>query len=1501
MINAQSQVAQSQVAPLRSERASLAPIYRQIEHQAQQLAEKVALRCGEQILTYAELNGQANRLARYLQAQGAGPNLLIALALDRKPLMMVALLAILKTGAAYLPLDLAYPSDRIQYILDNAQAPLLLTQSEHQASLGSSGARPIALDQLEADLAGYSSENLAHRACGDDLAYVIYTSGSTGQPKGVQISHLGLSNLMQSMAQVPGLTPADVTLTLTTIAFDMSVPELFLGLSVGATLELVGRDVASDGHRLRAILERGGITWMQGTPSTWRMLLAAGWQGSPGLKILIGGEATSRELADQLLPRCAELWNMYGPTETTVWSMAGRIQADDQPIRLNNPLDNTQIYLMEQLANGELYPVLPGEPGEICIGGWGVAQGYLNRPELTAAKFVTDLNSRDLNAKLYRTGDLAQECADGSLQFLGRMDHQVKIRGHRVELGAVEAALLKHPQIANAAVIATQDLSQSQQLVGYLVAKTTPEAAAPVPDAEPVQAGAPDPQAWVQSWKALWDDAYRHSAPGTDPTFDFSGYRNSYTGDLLPASAIQEWTEQTVERILALQPRRVLEVGCGKGLLLFRVAPRCDRYVAIDVTPGAIAHLQQTLDCSPEDWSQVSLACAAADQLASLAALGDETFDTIVINSVIQYFPDLDYLLQVFDQLIDRLQPGGRIFLGDVRNLDLLETFHSTVLLQRYQAGLSHCAEHLPSRVADFKYLLAQQSQQDPELLLKPDFFAHLQQRCPRIAQVVSQLKRGHQRNELIDFRADLVLYLDDGQDSLVQPVWQDGSDLSLAQIEAHLVTEQPDCWGLRGLVNARLLPGQRLIEQLGRAPDDAPVLPLLAQGGQPGWAQTATAAIDPEALWHLGDRHAYQVHIRWGSSPDRVDVVFQRRAGTEAMGQNHNWADPRLAETWSTAMPFADCFHLPWQAPARPATGPSLSNRALRTFLAQHLPSYMVPSQFVLLDQLPLTPNHKVDRKALPPLEAATSLRDDGDYVAPATELERQLASLWEELLQIAPLGKTAHFFDCGGHSLLATQLITCIRDRFGVELSLAVLFQAPLLADLAGAIALAQGGATQPNDSLEQQIATDCQLDPAIGNRAGLAAPSALLQRVLLTGATGFVGGFLLQELLSQTSAKVYCLVRSPNAAEAQRKLENHLERCQVPWERYRDRIVALPGDLAQPRLGLTPEQYQTLAEQLDTIYHNGAYVNLIYPYAELRAANVTSTVEILRLASQIRLKPVHYVSTLDVLHGSELSPQQQLTEEQPLPPSHSLSSDYARTKWVAEQLIQAARQRGIPCNIYRLGMTTGHSCHGFSNPNDMIGRLIRGLIALGSAPRQSFRLNLAPVDSVCQAIIRLSQPRPGQGGAHPASQPSSLWGHTFHVSNPRAVTLRDLVQCLRSRGYNLAELDYETWFQQLMACQDNALKPLLDEFGHGAGEQNHDFFKVLDLSQVRRDQVQAALPQFCWPDLREAVLERYLDYLIDSGVLEPPVADGAVSPQLLHPDIQSSPWAESNSPIL
>jgi amino acid adenylation domain-containing protein len=437
--------------------------HRLIAAQVERTPDAPAVALEGRAWSYRELDRRANRLARRLRSLGVEADRRVAVCLDRTPALVAATLGVMKAGGAYLPLDPAYPPERLAFMVEDAGVTAIVTEPALRGRIPASGGAELLMD-------GGALEDGDDRPPDDrvddgDLAYVIYTSGSTGRPKGVQIPHRALANFLQSMRERPGLAAGDVVLAVTTLSFDIAALELYLPLVVGARVELASRAVATDGRRLREALARSGATLMQATPATWRMLIAAGWTGDAGLTALCGGEALSPELARELKSRTRALWNMYGPTETTVWSTLHEVGAVEGPVPIGRPIANTTLYIVD----AHLQPVPVGADGELYIGGAGVARGYLGRPELTAERFIEDPFQPGAGARLYRTGDLARYRADGTVECLGRADRQVKIRGFRVEPGEIESALLAQEGVRQAAVVARDDGRGTRRLAAYVV------------------------------------------------------------------------------------------------------------------------------------------------------------------------------------------------------------------------------------------------------------------------------------------------------------------------------------------------------------------------------------------------------------------------------------------------------------------------------------------------------------------------------------------------------------------------------------------------------------------------------------------------------------------------------------------------------------------------------------------------------------------------------------------------------------------------------------------------------------------------------------------------------------------------------------------------------------------------------------------------------------------------------------------------------------------------
>ena len=1358
-------------------------IHQLVENQADKTPDKIAVIFEQQQLTYSELNEQANQLAYYLQTLNIGPEVLVGVCLERSLAMVIALLGVLKAGGAYVPLDPTYPQERLQFMLEDSKLPVLLSQKHLVEILPQDiQAQVVCLDEDWQKNIQHNTQNLTSGVTSENPAYTIYTSGSTGKPKGVQIRHRSVVNFLTAMRLEPGLTQEDVLLAITTISFDIAALELFLPLIVGALVVLVKREVGKDGTRLAKILTESGATVMQATPATWQMLLAAGWTGNKYLKMLCGGEAMTRDLANHLLDLGGSLWNMYGPTETTIWSAVYRVERGTNSVPIGRPIANTQIYLLDEHSSRKddtLKPVPIGVPGEVYIGGDGVARGYLNARELNNERFIPNPLSNEPGTLIYKTGDLARYLPDGTIEFIGRIDRQVKVRGFRIELGEIEVALSQHPEVREAAVVARDD-NGNKHLVAYVTPKSC------MHQLQLSKFGNQLDAKQISQWLNVWNTTYSQSSVPTNPTFNISGWNNSYTGVLTNEVEMGEWVDCTVERILQLRPRSLLEIGCGTGLLLFRVAPQCERYHGIDFSAEAIHYIQQQLRSGEQDWSHITLEQRSADDLEGWETVA---FDTIILNSVIQYFPSIDYLVKVLKKAVKLVKPGGQIFIGDVRSLPLLEAFHTSVQLSQATGFLptTQLMQYIQERIA-----------QEKELVLHPDFFIALKDHIPEICYVQTQLKRGKYSNEMNNFRYDIILHINTNLMPMPEPQYWDWQEqnLTIPVIHNFLQNNEIEALKITRVPNARVLPDIKAIKLLINPHRPENVAELRASVEQ----MTAQVGVDPEEMWNLNKYLPYSIHIDWSNSysSECYDVLFYRQS-TIAKELNKQ----------VVVFPQKSLEHKPLSAYAN---NPQQENHKhhlvpkLRAFIKDKLPEYMVPSVFVVMNSLPLTPNEKIDRRSLPSPQQNRPCNVQ-TYFAPRTSLENQLARIWSSVLGVEHVGIFDNFFEMGGHSLLAIHLLAQVQKVFQLEVPLFYLLKEPTIAGLIKGMDLVrQIGSQQAMANLNSiDLQAEAVLDPTIYPEIPFVKTASEPENIFLTGATGFLGAFLLHELLVQTQANIYCLVRCDRWEEGQYKIQLNLQRYFLWNEQFSYRIIPVLGDLSHSAFGLNSEKFYELASTLDVIYHCGAVANLVYPYVDLRIVNVLGTQEVLRLASQIKVKPVHFISTLDVFQSPFYFEKEIIREDDELTCCEGLYNGYAQSKWVAEKLVMAAQAKGIPVSIYRPGMIAGHSQTGASQTNDLIGRMIKGLIQLETAPNLDQMINMTPVDYVSQAIIHISR------------QAQSL-GKAFHLLNPHPLHFSQLIQKIHALGYPLQQITYNEWKAQLLSldvAQENALYPLLSLF--------------------------------------------------------------------------------------
>ncbi len=969
-------------------------VHERFEQQAERTPDAVALLYEGESLSYRELNERANQVAHRLLKLGVKPEAFVGICLERSLEMIVAVLGILKAGGVYTPIAADLPAARRRTMMADAGIRHLITSRSETEQYQGAVEHILVLDE-NAALAGESSANPGVLQFPESPAYVNYTSGSTGQPKGVLVPHLSVLRLVCG----PNFMQLDSGarfLQMAPLSFDAATLEIWGPLLNGGSLAVMPAGRASV-QEIGDVVRRLEVNSLWLTAGLFHEVVDHELDAFTGVRqLLAGGDVLSVDHVKRVLlshPQC-QLINGYGPTENTTFTCCypvSRTVPLGDAVPIGFPINNTRVYILD----ADLKPTPVGVTGELYAAGAGLARGYLGRPELTAERFVPNPYGAP-GERMYRTGDLVRWRIDGAVEFVGRNDEQVKVRGFRIELGEIESALKDHDSVQDALVL-VRKIENDKQLLGYVVAR---------PD---VGQQASAQGSHIVHWRQLYESTYKKGASAAGD-FNITGWNSSYTGDPLPAEEMRIWVEDTVAHIRTLRPRRVLEIGCGTGLLLTRLAANCESYVGIDFSAEVLAQLGQYLATRP-DLQHVELRQGLANQLSFMA---NDSVDVVILNSVVQYFPNVDYLMEVLAEAERVTRSGGSIFVGDVRSFPLLEAYHTSV--QLHKAG-----EEI--QLADLRRRIAQEINAEDELLVDPILFTELAQRRPKIGRAIAALKPGAYDNELSRFRYDVTLRLG-SKEGLAEPeiwiTWDEAGNWR-RELEKKLLERPGASVALRGIRNGRIAGAVAAVQLLH---DDRAAVSSVDQLK----AASARQGEDPAAVVELARR--LNVEYCWrGFVDDGIyDVIF-----------NPRWEPVAAIEN----MP-ASHYRRYANAPAQAAEIAKLG-KTLQEHLRQRLPSYMVPSAIMVLPSWPLNENGKIDRKALPAPE-----RGAEDYRAPRTPQEEILCDIFADVLALERVGITDNFFDLGGHSLMATRLVSRVRDTIGVELTLRTLFECPTVAQL-------------------------------------------------------------------------------------------------------------------------------------------------------------------------------------------------------------------------------------------------------------------------------------------------------------------------------------------------------------------------------------------------------------------------------------------------------------------
>lgn len=740
---------------------------------AARFPRKTALVDGHRRWRYAEVEETTNRMAHFLRAQGVTPGSFVGLYRQRSADMVLSILAILKAGAAYVPVDPMYPADRVRFILDDSRVSWVIADADLQLQVESTGRRILSF--APSDWQDRPSTAPEPRISPDSIAYIIYTSGSTGHPKGCLVMHRNVVRLMRATESSFGFHERDVWTLFHSYAFDFSVWEMWGAWFYGGKLIVVPHSTSRDTEAFHDLVCVERVTVLNQTPSAFATFMAVAARSDRDAEmalryVIFGGEALDiasltpwfEHHGDQF----PKLVNMYGITETTVHVTYRPLNMMDvhrrHGSRIGAPIADLSIHILDAQKN----PVPPGAIGEIYVGGAGVTCGYLDRPDLTQERFIT--NPLFPTERWYRSGDRGRYVSEHDIEYLGRLDHQVKIRGFRIETGEIRAHLQNMPAIQES-VVTVHAGPGGNQLVVYVV-PNQPYLTSREQERRLVQQQ-------IDQWQTTFNNIYTQENPTGIDNFNTAGWLQSYTGEQIPDPQMREWLDNTLGAIRVLEPSKVLEVGCGTGMLLLALAPNAKEYVGLDFSHTMVQGLKQIV--SERKLDHVELFQRKADELE---ALRGRTFDTILINSVIQYFPDARYLEQVLRSCVSLLSADGVIFVGDVRNLAHLETYHASVAWERADADT-------PRRVLVEK--VRQAVLHEEELLLDPAFFTTLPTRIPDIRGVVLRAKPGAYPNELNKYRYDVFLCRGDAKRRHIEQLNREPSSEVMAKLgfEAQVLT----------------------------------------------------------------------------------------------------------------------------------------------------------------------------------------------------------------------------------------------------------------------------------------------------------------------------------------------------------------------------------------------------------------------------------------------------------------------------------------------------------------------------------------------------------------------------------------------------------------------------------------------------------------------------------------------------------------------------------------
>ena len=1003
--------------------------------------DKTALVFDRDHISYIYLEEKANKLSHFLINEGLKQGDYVGVCLERSIDLFVSLLAILKSGAAYLPLEPTLPKSRLEFMIEDAKPSIILSTSlvklksniQHEC---------ILLDKQKDAINASPKTRSSITIPADNPIYIIYTSGSTGNPKGVINTHAGVANRLHWHSSYFKFDKEEIVLHKTPFSFDVSGWEFYASLMSGGKTVIAKPELHKDSHYISNTIIREGITSLHFVPSMLdMMLLDQQIQDWVSIKnIFCSGEALMPmtvnkayqllNLADNSHRPKTEIYNLYGPTEAaidvSVWRCDPDVNYFDK-VLIGQAIDNVELYVLDNNHNICPFSVV----GELYISGVQLAKSYINNPDLTQEKFITwqpKISKGNLPTKrLYATGDLVRRLSSGDLEYLGRKDDQVKIRGFRIELGEIENAILKNNLVSEVVVLPD---STHNQLIAFVNAN----------DDALKKSCKNSENDQVNSWKDVFEDTYSSS---DDEGFNLSGWNSSYTGEEYSSLVMENWVDSTVARILDLNPKNIYEIGCGTGLLLYKLYNQCDHYIGVDLSRFSIDKIKETV--IEKDIHNVSVSVADA---MDLPVIDEKSIDTIVINSTVQYFPSIEYLVDVISNSITLLKSKGKIFLGDIINYDLLNVFYCDITLQNESGELD-----VSELITDIENKVTYES----ELAISPSVIKSLKFISSRIERILVNKKRGKSDSEMTNFRYDVVIEVSDVKEVCEQKEpyqsqtktnaveiinWNSNHhDISWLTSTIEMVESTSIC--IRDIPNKRLnnKAGIYHLQNFIDSTEQSDIDDFIKYHENNTLSESL--CIEPEDVFYLLEQKlkisVYTYEVVWSQDKKTMDVYLWNR--------DNSTCDWKNTEAVSTRQAFMDFAKSRVSDPLRSYADKFFFNE-IKACISDQLPEYMLPNIFSRVLSLPRTHSGKINRREL--LNQNIRLVSNETYEDPEGDVETSVASTWQDLLQVPKVGRKDNFFDLGGHSLLATQAVSRLQNMLSIEIPLKVFFENPTVISL-------------------------------------------------------------------------------------------------------------------------------------------------------------------------------------------------------------------------------------------------------------------------------------------------------------------------------------------------------------------------------------------------------------------------------------------------------------------